>query len=297
MGRDTPDGDLDPLPSGEAVGEALAPHAHGGGESGGSSDEAISPDGQDIWLGMPTNGRTTAVLNAATYRVEAVLHTGPRTNHPNFLTVGGVDYAYQTVGGLNETLVYRRSRNGAPPTLMKTIHNNGHGPHGIWPSPDNTRIYVALQNSDAVDVIDTHELGDQDSSHRPVAHGAGVRGAQHSGHQHTQPGSARAGHAHADPRLARLGQLRPGHGPDPGTPRHQRSHHRGHPVATQPAVHRHASDGTRTTALMSMMSNRFGNIDEALSYSYFFANHYTSVVLKPGAPSGEQESGMAMPQA
>lgn len=28
-------------------------------------------------------------------------------------------------------------------------------PHGSWPSPDNTRVYVALQKSDAVDVIDT----------------------------------------------------------------------------------------------------------------------------------------------
>ena len=77
--------------------------------AGGSSDEAISPDGKEIWLGMPSNGRTTAVLNAETYRVEAVLDTGPRTNHPNFVTVDGVDYAYVTVGDLNQTLVYRRS--------------------------------------------------------------------------------------------------------------------------------------------------------------------------------------------
>ena len=81
--------------------------------AGGSSDEAISPDGKEIWLGMPSNGRTTAVLNAETYRVEAVLDTGPRTNHPNFVTVDGVDYAYVTVGDLNQTLVYRRSSDGS----------------------------------------------------------------------------------------------------------------------------------------------------------------------------------------
>ena len=73
----------------------------------GSSDEAISPDGKEIWLGMPNNGKTTTIVNAQTYHVETVLNSGPRTNHSNFVTVDGVDYAYQTVGDLNQTLVYR----------------------------------------------------------------------------------------------------------------------------------------------------------------------------------------------
>jgi hypothetical protein len=47
----------------------------------------------------------------------------------------------------------------------------------------------------------------------------------------------------------------------------------------------YASDGTHTVALMSMTSNELGSIDEALSYSYFFANRYTSVSLRPGPPS------------
>src|SRR2546425_234468 len=102
---------------------------------------------------MPNNGVTTTVVNANTYRVDTVLNTGPRTNHPNFVTVGGVNYAYVTVGGLNQTLVYRRSAHGGAPTLVKRIRNHGYGSHGTWPSPDNTRIYVALQNSDSVDVI------------------------------------------------------------------------------------------------------------------------------------------------
>jgi YVTN family beta-propeller protein len=118
-----------------------------------SSDEAISPDGRELWLGHPFAGRTT-VIDARHMRVRTILNTGPRTNHPNFITKpDGHNYAYVTVGGLNETLVFRRG--GAHPRLVKRIHDNGFGPHGIWPSPDNTRIYVALQNSDAVDVIDT----------------------------------------------------------------------------------------------------------------------------------------------
>lgn len=121
-------------------------------EVGGSADLARTPDGDEVWLGHPNNGKTT-VVDARTLEVKAVLDTGPRTNHPNFVTRDGVDYAYVTVGGLNQTKVFRRTEDA--PQLVTTIDNSGSAPHGIWPSPDNTRIYVALQKSDAVDVIDT----------------------------------------------------------------------------------------------------------------------------------------------
>ncbi|MEV6114646.1 hypothetical protein AB0L59_19550 [Streptomyces sp. NPDC052109] len=266
-------------------------------QAGGSSDEAISPDGRDIWLGMPTNGRTTAVVNARTLRVEAVLNTGPRTNHPNFVTVGGVDYAYQTVGGLNETLVYRRSRTGAPPTLVKTIHNNGHGSHGIWPSPDNTRIYVALQNSDAVDVIDTHTMSVIKTLHVGQSPMALVYVARSTPATTTN----NLGRQGLDMRTQNL-TLRVPAGSGRGT-----ALVRALPGIDEvtigatglPPNHRftaYAGNGSRTTALMSMMSNQLGNIDEALSYSYFFANHYTSVTLKPGTPPGERQPEPAASQ-
>jgi YVTN family beta-propeller protein len=118
-----------------------------------SSDEAISPDGRELWLGHPFTGQAT-VIDTRHKRVLTILNTGPRTNHPNFITKpDGREYVYLTVGGLNETFVFLR--NGAHPLLVKRIRDHGAGPHGIWPSPDNTHIYVALQNSDAVDVIDT----------------------------------------------------------------------------------------------------------------------------------------------
>src|SRR5690625_7712627 len=98
--------------------------------SGGSSDLAVSPDGKEIWLGMPMDGKTITVLNAQTYRIESVLETGPRTNHPNFVTVDGIDYAYLIVGCLNQTLVYRRSASG-PHTLVNRMYNHGERPHGI----------------------------------------------------------------------------------------------------------------------------------------------------------------------
>lgn len=121
-------------------------------EVGGSADLAMAPGGDEVWLGHPNSGKTT-VVDARTLEIKAVLDTGPRTNHPNFVTRDGVDYAYVTVGGLNQTKVFRRT-SGAP-ELVTAIDNSGAAPHGVWPSPDNTRVYVALQKSDAVDVIDT----------------------------------------------------------------------------------------------------------------------------------------------
>lgn len=117
-----------------------------------SSDEAISPDGEEVWLPHKKTGQLT-VVDAKRFRVLTILTTGPDTNHPNFVTKPDAKYAYLTVGGFNETQVYLR--NGAYPRLIKRIKNSGADPHGIWPSPDNTRIYVALQKSDAVDIIDT----------------------------------------------------------------------------------------------------------------------------------------------
>lgn len=88
------------------------------------------------------------MINTLTHRVEAVMNTGSRTNHPNFVTVGRVNYAYLTVGNLNQTLIYRRSATGGPPVLVKRIPTCC-GPRGIWPSPDSTRIYVALRTPTA----------------------------------------------------------------------------------------------------------------------------------------------------
>ena len=113
-------------------------------EAGATADEAISPDGEEIWLGHPMTGKTT-VVNVGESAVEAVLDTGARTNHPNFVTnEDGEELAYVTVGGEKKTLVYRRSEDDGEPEMVTEIENSGASPQGIWPSPDNTRIYVAL---------------------------------------------------------------------------------------------------------------------------------------------------------
>lgn len=106
-------------------------------EAGSSSDEAISPDGAEVWLGHPATGKTT-VVNVADLTVETVLDTGPRTNHPNFVTTAEGEFAYVTVDSMNQTLVYRCSEDAASPEPVAHIKNSGASPHGIWPSPDNT---------------------------------------------------------------------------------------------------------------------------------------------------------------
>jgi YVTN family beta-propeller protein len=252
--------------------------------AGGSSDEAISPDGKEIWLGMPLNGYTTAVVNAHTYKVLAVLNTGPRTNHPNFVTVDGVNYALMTIGDLGQTLVFRRSATGGPPTLVKRIHNHGHGPHGIWPSPDNTRVYVALQYSDALDVIDTKSMEVIDTMRIGQSPMALVYVARSSPASTTN--------------LGRQGlDMRNEYWPIEvqGVPGTGNAQIRALPgideviidVRGLPPSQRftaYLTRGRQTTALLSATTDNMGNMEETVAFLHVFANHYDKVILRPGMP-------------
>jgi YVTN family beta-propeller protein len=59
-------------------------------------------------------------------------------------------FAYVTVGGLNEVKVFRTDDF----SLVATIPV-GKLPHGIWPSGDGARVYVGLENDDKLIAIDT----------------------------------------------------------------------------------------------------------------------------------------------
>lgn len=251
--------------------------------AGGSSDEAISPDGREIWLGMPVNGRTTTVLNTSTFHIEAVMDTGPRTNHPNFVTVDGVNYAYLTVGDLNQTLVFRREMNGKPPALVKRIVHNGKGPHGIWPSPDNTRIYVALQYSDAVDVIDTRSMTVIDTMRVGQSPMALVYVAR------DRPGSnqnlSRQGLGKRVENLPIEVQ---------GTTGWGIAQVRSLPGLDEVVIDArnlpanrmftaYAASARSITALLTARSNSMGVIPEALAFVHFFANEYDRIILRPAS--------------
>ena len=252
--------------------------------AGGSSDEAISPDGKEIWLGMPMNGYTTAVVDAHTYKVQAVLNTGPRTNHPNFVTVDGVNYAYLTVGDLGQTLVYRRSTTGGPPTLVKRIRHHGLGPHGIWPSPDNTRMYVALQYSDAVDVIDTRSMKVIDTLRIGQSPMALVYVAR------TSPGStAHLGRQGLGQRIENYpidvqGVAGAGNAHVRALPGVDEVHVDVRGLPANRAFTVYATRGNHATALLTAHSNAMGVIPEALAFVSFFANHYDKVILRPDRP-------------
>lgn len=119
-----------------------------------SSDEMISPDGRELWAAHKKTGQVS-VIDLRRHKVATVLSTGPDTNHPNFVTTRAGNFVYLTVGGRNQTLVFKRSADPAHPSLVKKIASPGVGTHGIWPSPDNTRVYAVNEKSDVVEVIDT----------------------------------------------------------------------------------------------------------------------------------------------
>lgn len=118
-----------------------------------SSDMALSPDGAELWAAHKKVGKVS-VVDLRSGKVTSVLTTGPDTNHPAFVTTPSAGYVYLTVGGENTTKIYQR-RPGNAPLLVGSVPSSGVEPHGIWPSPDNSTVYVVNEHSDSVDIIDT----------------------------------------------------------------------------------------------------------------------------------------------
>jgi YVTN family beta-propeller protein len=110
----------------------------------------VTPDGSEVWLTHKDVGKVTRIDTKA-LEVKGTIDTGPITNHLAFGQSGGRTLVYVTVGGENAVKVFTME---ATPALVKTIPV-GALPHGIWASGDSGRIYVGLENGDAVDVIDT----------------------------------------------------------------------------------------------------------------------------------------------
>lgn len=108
------------------------------------------PDHSEVWLTHKDVGKVTRI-DTRTLEVKGVFDTGFITNHLAFAAVGGKLLAYVTVGGENVVKVFSTEDK---PRLLATIAT-GALPHGIWASDDGSRIYVGLENGDAVDVIDT----------------------------------------------------------------------------------------------------------------------------------------------
>ncbi|HXY53053.1 MAG TPA: YncE family protein [Nitrospirota bacterium] len=114
-------------------------------------DIAATPDGKQVWFTLKDVGKTQVINAKPPFATIAVLDTGPITNHVNIVRNANGQFAYVTVGGLNEVKVFTTTDH---PELVATIQT-GELPHGLWPSGDGTRIYVGLENADAVTAIDT----------------------------------------------------------------------------------------------------------------------------------------------
>ena len=111
---------------------------------------AASPDGEQVWYTLKDTGKTVAINAKPPFNTLRVFDTGPITNHVNFVDTSGGKFAYVTVGGLNQVLVFRRDTFEKVATIP-----TGRLPHGIWPSGDGSRVYVGLENGDAMAAIDT----------------------------------------------------------------------------------------------------------------------------------------------
>ena len=116
-----------------------------------SPNIAVSPENDEVWITLKDTGKVQVFSAKPPFEQKAVLDTGPITNHVNFANNRNGKFAYVTVGGANEVKAFRR---GAPPELVATIPV-GELPHGIWPSGDGSRVYVALENGEHCVAIDT----------------------------------------------------------------------------------------------------------------------------------------------
>ena len=113
---------------------------------------AATPEGDQVWLTLKDVGKVMAFQGKPPFKVLEVLETGPITNHVNIVRNAKGRFAYVTVGGLNKVLAFRAD-------TFEQVADIPVGalPHGIWPSGDGTRVYVGIENGDAMTAIDTLE--------------------------------------------------------------------------------------------------------------------------------------------
>src|SRR5579871_678759 len=111
---------------------------------------AATPEGDQVWFTLKDTGKTQVFNARPPFNLIKTLDTGPITNHVNFAHTAKGTLAYVTIGGSNQVKVFRTDDFSQVATIAV-----GNLPHGVWPSGDGTRIYVGLENADALAAIDT----------------------------------------------------------------------------------------------------------------------------------------------
>jgi len=111
---------------------------------------AAAPLGDQVWFTLKDVGKAIVFNARPPFNVLREIDIGPLANHVNFALTSQGQLAYVTVGGLNQVQVFRTDTFEKIATIP-----TGPLPHGIWPSGDGTRMYVGIENGDAVSAIDT----------------------------------------------------------------------------------------------------------------------------------------------
>jgi YVTN family beta-propeller protein len=111
---------------------------------------AATPDGSQVWFTLKDVGKTQVFNAKPPFNLIKTIDTGPITNHVNFVHRAKATFAYVTIGGLNEVKVFCTDDFSQVTTIPV-----GNLPHGVWPSGDGSRVYVGLENGDALAAIDT----------------------------------------------------------------------------------------------------------------------------------------------
>jgi YVTN family beta-propeller protein len=113
-------------------------------------DIAATADGKQVWFTQKDFGKVVVFNARPPFETLKVIDAGPITNHVNFARNKSGQFAYVTIGGLNQVKVFRTDTLEPVTTISVSAL-----PHGLWPSGDGTRMYVGLENADSVAAIDT----------------------------------------------------------------------------------------------------------------------------------------------
>jgi YVTN family beta-propeller protein len=126
---------------------------------------AATPEGDQVWFTLKDIGKVQVFDAKPPFGLLKTIASGPITNHVNIVRNRSGRFAYVTVGGLNQVQIYRTDSFERLATIPV-----GDLPHGLWPSGDGTRLYIGLENADAVAVIDT--LGNRVIATIPIGQAA-----------------------------------------------------------------------------------------------------------------------------
>jgi YVTN family beta-propeller protein len=111
---------------------------------------AATPDGAQVWFTLKDTGKVQVFDARPPFGLLKTIDTGPITNHVNIVRNASGQFAYVTVGGLNEVQVFRTDDFRKVATIEV-----GRLPHGVWPSGDGSRVYIGLENDDMLVAVDT----------------------------------------------------------------------------------------------------------------------------------------------